>query len=76
MDLLKRLLQGIDIKPRYVAMARGFVEAVVLAGLGAGAIWVNENLIYGAPVALFILRWLEGEADEHIDPTQNRRSEV
>ena len=67
-----RVLRGIGIPPRYVAMARGLIEAVVMGGLVAATIWVNENIVVGLPVALFIIRWFEGEADQ-IDPTKNRK---
>jgi len=67
-----RYLRGVDIPPRYVAMARGLVEAMVMGGLVAATIWVNENIVVGLPVALFIIRWLEGEAD-NIDKAKTRK---
>ena len=68
------MLRGVDLPPWVVATARGFVEAVVMGALATAGIYVtgDEHMIAIAPVGLFIIRWLEGIADQ-IDPAKNRK---
>jgi hypothetical protein len=72
MGTLLRLLRGVDVDPRITAALRGLIEAVAMGGLVAAAVWVNENIVVGLPVALFVIRWLEGEADR-IDGARRRQ---
>lgn len=73
------LLRGWNFAPRLVAIARGIIEAAVLAAIGAASVeltrvdWGEYAML--SPVILFVLRWLEGEADQRIDPQQNRTAE-
>lgn len=63
--------------PRIVAAARGLLEAIVIAALGGVVVWLGEvdagELAPFLPGALFVVRWLEGLADERIDPAKPRR---
>lgn len=74
------LMKGWNFAPRLVAIARGALEAAVLAGLGAISVELTRvdwgEYAMASPVILFALRWLEGEADQYIDPQQNRTAEA
>ncbi len=75
------VVRGLGDAPAVVVgAARGAVEAVVLAGLGAFAVYVqdydftllgvDENVtIFAIPAILFVVRTLEGYADQ-IDPAK------
>jgi len=69
------ILRGIDLPPAIVGIARGVVEAAVMAGLVALVTAVGAfdwgDKAYLAPVVLFALRSVEGFAD-HIDPGKTR----
>lgn len=83
------LFKGWDFAPRLVAIARGALEAAVLAGLGVVAVNMEEIAsflpefpiqlgtveITTASIGYFVIRWLEGEADQIIDPQANRTAE-
>jgi len=81
------ILKGIDVPPRLVGIARGAVEAAVLAALAVIGANVDEIAswlpalphldgvdIATASLLWFVVRWLESEADQRIDPDQNRRT--
>lgn len=72
--------KGWNVAPRLVAIARGALEAAVLAGLGALSVSLTQldwgEYAMATPVVLFVIRWLEGEADQWIDPQQNRTAET
>lgn len=71
------VLRGIDVPPVVVGFARGLAEAVVLAALGAAAVYltdgdnVPDNIEFVLPGAFLVIRTLEGIAD-HIDPAKQR----
>lgn len=64
------------LRPALVAVLRGVLEAAVLAAIGAAVVALGDlELGAGAtwaPVAVLVLRTLEGVADERIDPTRQR----
>lgn len=69
-----RYLRGLDVPPWLVATLRGLVEAVLMGGLTAAAIYVTEDeqLIVIAPILLFVIRWAEGLADQ-VDKAKVRK---
>ena len=79
---IKGILAGhFGVSPRVVALARGVVEAAVMVGLEQLAI--NLSSLHLAtdwqmimPVAWLAIRWLEGEADQKIDPSVKRMPET
>lgn len=69
-----------DFPASVVGFARGLVEAAALAGLGAVAIYVQDYdfsilgiddgvAIFAIPAVLWVIRTLEGVADQ-IDPNK------
>lgn len=68
-----KILRGLGIPPIWTGTVRAFVEAVVMAGILAGGVYLlnDARFIAFGPVILFIERSLEGLAD-HIDPLKNR----
>lgn len=88
MNAIIKLLKGWHYAPRLVGLARAAVEVGVLAGLtflGANldqvAGWI-PSLDSPQRIAIFmaagagVIRWLESEADQKIDPQQNRTAEA
>lgn len=88
MQAIIKLLKGWHYAPRLVGLMRAAIEVGALAGLTfAGA---NLDQVAGwfpsldspEKIATFILigggiiRWLESEADQKIDPQQNRTAEA
>jgi len=66
------------VGPAAVGFLRSFVEVGVLSAIGFG-LHTADSVDWGqytlfAPAAFFGLRWLEGFADQFIDPKQNRRA--
>lgn len=84
------LMKGWNFAPRLVGIARGALEASVLAGLAYLGMNMEEIAsflpelpidlgaaeISTASIGYFIIRWLESEADQYIDPQQNRTAET
>lgn len=73
------LLKGWNFPPIIVGLVRGALGAGVLAAVGYAAVQL-EALEWGeyaalAPVVLFVLRTIEAQADQLIDPQQNRTAE-
>jgi hypothetical protein len=73
--MAKRDLSVKGFPPAVVGVVRGVVEAAVLGGIGAlitalGGL-SGQAAVY-APIAIVILRSLEGAIDHKIDPTQTR----
>lgn len=71
------VLKGGSVSPKLVGMARGVLEAVVLALLGAVAYYLNGDSLSPqiaalAPVALLLIRSLEGYLDHKLDPAVSR----
>lgn len=82
---MKKYLQGIEhASPFLVGVARGALEASLLAGLGViganvdelvtflPALPVPEEIIAPGALGIFLVRAAEGWVDRHIDPDQNR----
>lgn len=70
------ILRGIDVPPAIVGIARGIVEAAVMAGVVALIAWVSSKdapvqIQVWAPIIIAGLRSVEGFAD-HIDPKTTR----
>jgi len=59
-------VRGLHTPPWVVGLVRGLMEAVLMGGLVAAAIWVSEDerMIGLVPVALLVIRWLEGIVDQ------------
>lgn len=74
---MQKFFTGHNVPPRLVAAVRGILEAIILFALSQ--IWINlqgahlseqwQTLI---PVAYLVIRYLEGEVDQKIDPSKNR----
>lgn len=73
------LLRGWSFPPISVALARGSIAAVLLAGIVIGGhamgILSWEDWAKATPVILFLFRLAEGGADRAIDPQQNATAE-
>lgn len=74
--MFNNLLRGIGSAPPWaVGLARGVVEAAVMAGLGVLALQLSSAppaaLVPFVPLGLVIIRYLEGVAD-NIDPAKQR----
>ena len=71
-----RYLRGIGIPAWLVGLARGIVEAAVLAGILVLISWLTTADLGSyaalAPIAILALRTVEGMAD-NIDPSKKRR---
>ena len=67
------VLRGIGIPPAWVALARGFIEAVLMGALAGATLWLGEaeDLKVIAPLGYLGIRFLEGLVDQ-IDPLKNR----
>jgi hypothetical protein len=68
------LLRGLDIPPAFVALARGALEAGLMAGAVELLVLFQQtswNATWWAPVVWIIIRQAEGIID-HIDPEKNR----
>lgn len=66
------LLRGLGLPPALVGAARAIVEAAVLAAITAAIVAVSDlegELAVYAPIAVALLRILEGLADQ-IDPSK------
>lgn len=74
MRTIFNLLRGIDIPPAAVGLARGAVEAAVMAGIVEVLVLFGEtewgDAIW-APLVIYAMRQLESIAD-HIDPAKKR----
>jgi hypothetical protein len=74
MKIILAVLRGTALPPALVGLARGLVEAAVMAGLVELAVlfqqteWANA---WWAPILWLAVRQLEGGAD-HIDPSKPR----
>lgn len=73
------LLKGWNFSPIVVGIVRGAIEAGVLATLGVLSVELS-TLDWGqyaafSPVVLLGLRTIEAQADQIIDPKQNRTAE-
>lgn len=74
--MINTLLRGLgDARPWLVGLARGILEAAVMAGLAGLYLTLTSSppqaLVPFLPVVLFGLRLLEGIADS-IDPAKQR----
>lgn len=84
--MIAEYLQGTNgVPPRLVGIVRGALEAAALAGLAFIGMNLDEivsffpalphvsgSAITSGSVGYFLIRWLESEADQVIDPSQNR----
>lgn len=72
---LVALLRGLIGAPWLVGLARGILEAALMGALVAIAAYINAHapaaLVPYVPVALLIIRALEGAVDQ-IDPAKQR----
>lgn len=76
MTILNNLVRGLGTAPPWaVGLARGILEAVVMAALiGLGLFLTNSPpaaIVPFVPVLLVLIRYLEGAADS-IDPAKQR----
>jgi hypothetical protein len=67
------LLRGLHTPAALVGLARGIVEAGLMALVAAVALYITSDprFIAIAPTAVAVERWLEGIID-HIDPEKKR----
>jgi hypothetical protein len=84
MSRIIELLRGLDLPPWVASVIRGAIEATVLGGLAALAIFLTEIQIDGVPdymaaiaigLGLKVIRVAEGAADS-IDPAKKRRPDA
>jgi hypothetical protein len=72
------VLHGVGFPPVLVGLARGLAEAMVLAALGAAAVFIADadlgDKAWLGPIIWAGIRTAEGWADQ-IDPTKRRREE-
>jgi len=71
---LLALLRGLDFTPIAVSLARGVLEAAVMAGLVEVLVLFQQTEwadAWWAVVVVYGIRQVEGVAD-HIDPAKNR----
>jgi len=71
---LLALLRGLDFAPLAVSLARGVLEAAVMAGLVEGLVLFGQTEwgdSWWAVAVIYGIRQLEGLAD-HIDPAKRR----
>lgn len=74
--MISKYTRGLDgAAPWAVALVRGVLEAAVMAGLGALALFLTSSppaaIVPFAPFGLVVIRVLEGLAD-NIDPAKQR----
>lgn len=74
--MLSKYLRGLQgAAPWAVGVARGILEAAVMAGLVAAALTLTSSppaaIVPFVPILLFLIRYLEGVAD-NIDPAKQR----
>lgn len=77
---MRKFFLGHNVPPRLVAAVRGIVEAVLLFALSQILInlqgaHLSEQWQILVPVAYWVIRYLEGEIDQKVDPSKNRTSE-